>query len=173
MELKWNLRDLFENNEDFYIEIGNIKKMLSDIKKYENEELDENSFFDMLTKKWNIKELTNNVLVYGSLMYYKNIKSEECIELKSVAENFNNQVNLCLSFIDRKILNLGKEKVNDFMDKNNKLEIYKLSLDNLFRMQDHVQDENTNAEIKQNIDNINCELNLYNNTLRDIKYGSI
>ncbi len=173
MNLNWNLEDLFKNNDDFYIEIEKIKKMLSDIKIYENKELDEKLFLDMLTQKWNIKEMTNNVLIYGSLMYYKNIKSEKCIELKSIAENLNNQVNLELSFIDRKILNLGKDKVNEFINKNNQLSIYKLFLDNLFRMQGHVQDDNTNAEIKQNIDGINYELNLYNNLLRDIKYGSI
>lgn len=173
MKLKWNLNELFKNNDDFYKEIENIKKLLSNIKKYENKELDENSFFDMLREKWNVKQLSNNVLVYGSLMYYKNIKSEECIELKKVAENFNSQVNTDLNFIDRKILSLGKEKVSDFMTKNNKLTIYKLSLDNLFRMQEHVQDSNTSAEIKRNIDSINSELILYNNTLRDINYGEI
>lgn len=173
MKLTWNLEDLFKNNKEFYTEIENIKKRISNIKKYENKELDKNSFFDMLKEKWNIKELANNVLVYGSLMYYKNIKSEECIELKSVAENFNDQVNLELSFIDIKILNLGKEKVNDFIAKNNKLEIYKLSLDNLFRMQEHVQDNGINKELKRNIASINSQLTLYNNALRDIKYGEI
>ncbi len=173
MNLTWNLQDLFKNNQDFYIEIENIKNMVSDIKRYENEELDENSLYDMLNAKWKTKELTNNVLIYGSLMYYKNVKSDECIEIKSLAEKFNNQINLELSFIDRKILSLGKEKVDDFVAKNNKLEIYKFSLDNLFRMQEHVQDGNTNTEIKRNIDSINSELNLYNNALKDIKYGSI
>lgn len=173
MNSNWNLEELFKNNQDFYIEIENIKNLLSDIKKYENEELDENSFFDMLFKKWNIKELTNNILIYGSLMYYKNVKSTECIELKSVAENFNNQVNLELSFIDKKILNLGKVKINDFIQKNDRLKIYEFYLNNLLRMQEHIQDSDTNKEIKHNIDSINNELNLYNNALRDMKYGEI
>ena len=165
VNLNWNLEDLFKNNHDFYIEIENINNLLSDIKKYANEKLNENTLFDMLVDKWNINELTNNVLVYGSLMYYKNVKSKECIELKSVAENFNNQVNLELSFIDRKILNLGKEKIDVFIQKNDKLKIYELSIDNLFRMQEHIQDSDTNKEIKHNIDSINRELNLYNNAL--------
>ena len=173
MNLNWNLENLFKNNQDFYMEIENIKNMATDIKKYENEELDEISLYDILNAKWKIKELTNNVLIYGSLMYYKNVKSDECIELKSVAETFNNQVNAELGFIDRKILNLGKEKVEYFISKNSKLYIYKLFLDNLFRMQEHIQDNIINNKIKSNIDNINYELKLYNNALRDIKYGTI
>ena len=108
--LKWDLSNLFGNNHEFYAEIEDIKKLLIDVKKYENMELDEYLFLEMLTEKDKIRNLTNNVLIYGSFMYYKNVKSDECIELKSAAEAFNNQVNSELSFVDRKILSLGKSK---------------------------------------------------------------
>lgn len=173
MELTWNLTELFKNNESFYKEIDNIKVLISDIKKYRDKKLDADALFDLLNKKWQIKELANNVLVYGSLMYYKNINSSECIELKKIAEIFNNEVNLDLGFIDRKILNLTKKNIDDFIKKNPRLEIYRLALDNLFRLQSHIQNDNVNNKIKENIDNINTQLNLYNNILRDIKYGEI
>lgn len=171
--LKWDLSNLFGNNHEFYAEIEDIKKLLIDVKKYENMELDEYLFLEMLTEKDKIRNLTNNVLIYGSFMYYKNVKSDECIELKSAAEAFNNQVNSELSFVDRKILSLGREKVNDFIIKNDKIKVYQLFLDNLFRMQEHVQDSDTDVIIKGNIDSINSYLCLYNDTLRDIKYGEI
>ena len=173
MNLKWDLTSLFENNEKFYDGIAKAKKLLSDIKKYSDTELDENSLLNMLDEKWNIKELANNILVYGSLMYYKNINSNECIKLKNDAESFNNEVNLELNFIDRKILDLGKIRVDEYIQKNPQLNTYKLSLDNLFRMQEHVQDDSINEEITKNINGINSQLNLYNNMLRDIKYGEI
>ncbi|MCI8567856.1 MAG: hypothetical protein HFG48_00895 [Bacilli bacterium] len=124
--LKWDLSNLFGNNHEFYAEIEDIKKLLIDVKKYENMELDEYLFLEMLTEKDKIRNLTNNVLIYGSFMYYKNVKSDECIELKSAAEAFNNQVNSELSFVDRKILSLGREKVNDFIIKNDKIKVYQL-----------------------------------------------
>lgn len=173
MELTWDLTELFNNNDDFYQEIDNIKVLIDNIKKYENIKLDENSLFELLNKKWEIKESANNVLVYGSLMYYKNINSSECMELKRIAEIFNNEVNLNLGFIDRKILCLTKKKIDDFIKKNPRLEIYRLSLNNLFRLQSHVQNDNINKEIKENIDNINAQLKLYNDMLRDIKYGEV
>ena len=173
MELKWNLNDLFNSNESFYEEIDKINKLVIEIKKYDDVELDKDKLLDMLDKKWHIKELTNNVLVYGSLMYYKNIKSEECIKLKTDAENFSNKVNLELSFIDRKVISLGKHKVDEFINTNEKLEVYKQYLNNLFRMQEHVQDDNTNKKVSNNVDSINNQLKLYNNLLRDIKYGEV
>lgn len=173
MNFTWDLTNLFKNNEEFYKEIENVKNKLMTIKRYEEKELDENLLFEMLSEKWIIKQLVNNILIYGSLMYYKNIKSKDNIEMKSVAESLQNQVNSELNFIDRKILNLGKEKAKELIVKNPQLDIYKLSLDNLFRMQEHTQDYDTTEQIRENLDNINLQIGLYNKELKNIKYNEV
>lgn len=172
-KFEWNLQEIFANNQTFYDEINNVKQLLEDIKKYEEAELNSTLLLKLLDKKWKIKEISNNILIYGSLMYYKNVNDEECIELKRVAETFNNDVNTILKFIDRKILDLGFVKVSSFIVENPKLEIYKLSLHNLFRLQEHIQLDEINQKIKENSDSINEQLSIYNNLLRDIKYESI
>lgn len=172
-KLQWNLQEIFTDNYSFYQAIENVKILLDDMNKYEKLNLDASLLLEVLDKKWQIKELSNNILIYGSLMYYKNINSDECIELKKVAETFNNNVDTSLKFIDRKILELGYEKILDFIVENPKLEIYKLSLDNLFRLKKHIQSDEINQEIKNNNNIINEQLGIYNNLLRDIGYGSI
>ncbi len=172
-KLEWNLQEIFANNQTFYDEINNVKQLLDDIKKYKETELNSTLLLKLLDKKWKIKEISNNILIYGSLMYYKNVNDDECIELKRVAETFNNDVNTTLKFIDRKILDLGFGKVSSFIVENPKLEIYKLSLHNLFRLQEHIQLDEINQKIKENSDSINEQLSIYNNLLRDIKYESI
>lgn len=172
-KLQWNLQEIFTDNHSFYQAIENVKILLDDMNKYEKLNLDASLLLEVLDKKWQIKELSNNILIYGSLMYYKNINSDECIELKKVAETFNNNVDTSLKFIDRKILELGYEKILDFIVENPKLEIYKLSLDNLFRLKKHILSDEINQEIKNNNNIINEQLGIYNNLLRDIDYGSI
>ena len=172
-KLEWNLQEIFANNHSFYDEINNVKQLLEDIKKYKKSELDSTLLLNLLDKKWKIKEISNNILIYGSLMYYKNVNDDECIELKRVAELFNNDVNTILKFIDKKILSLGLEKVSSFIIENPKLEIYKLSLHNLFRLEEHIQSDETNQKIKENNDSINEQLSIYNNLLRNIEYGII
>ena len=172
-KLEWNLQEIFTDNQSFYDEIDNIKQLLEDVKNYENIELNSTLILNLLDKKWKIKEKSNNILIYGSLMYYKNVNDDECIELKRVAETFNNDVNTILKFIDRMILNLGFEKVSSFIVENPRLEIYKLSLHNLFRLEEHIQSDETNQKIKENNDNINEQLSIYNNLLKDIEYGNI
>ena len=172
-KLEWNLQEIFDNTNLFYDEINNVKQLLEDIKKYESAELDSTLLLDLLDKKWKIKEIINNILIYGSLMYYKNVNDDECIKLKRVAESFNNDVNTKLKFIDRKILSLGLEKVSSFINENPKLELYKLSLHNLFRLEEHIQSDEINQKIKENNDGINEQLSIYNNLLRDIEYEII
>ena len=172
-KFEWNLQEMFANNQSFYDEINNVKQLLEDIKKYEEAELNSTLLLKLLDKKWEIKEISNNILIYGSLMYYKNVNDDECIELKKIAELFNNDVNTTLKFIDRKILALGFKKVSSFIVENPKLEIYKLSLHNLFRLEEHIQPDEINQKIKENCDSINEQLSIYNNLLRDIEYGII
>ena len=171
--LEWNLDELFESSEAFYAEIDKTKLLLEDIKKYEKIEMNASVLEEMLNEKWKIKEMSNNILVYGSLRYYKNINDEESIKLKKDAEEFNGEVNTKLMFIDRMILNLGIDKVLLFVDENPKLETYRFSLCNLFRLKEHIKSNEINEKIKNNNINISEEVSRYNNILRDIKYGYI
>ena len=173
MSFQWDLTDLFSNNDDFYNEFKIVEESLNDIERFTKISLDEKSLLEMLDNKWRIKEKTNNILVYGSLKYYKNIKSDECIKLKSDAEKFSNEVDLRLGFVDRKILELGRDKIDSYISKNSKLRVYELYLDNLFRRIEHIQNDEASTIIKNNNDSINSLLESYNNMLRDMKYGEV
>ena len=169
MELEWDLDDLFVNNDEFYKEIDCVRNILSSF----INELDSLTLLELLDKEWYIKEKTNNILIYGSLKYYKNIKSEECVKLKEDAENFSNEVNATLKRVDNIIINYGKNKINDLIKEDAKLEKYKHYLDDLFRLREHIQDNNVNKEIKDNMNLINKNISLYNDLLRNSNYGNI
>lgn len=173
MKLEWTLDELFKNDEKLFNEIANVKKLIRNITKYKNKNLNAKSLYNLLNKKWEIKELTNNVLVYGSLRYYKNIKDETCIKLKTKVEKFKNYVDSKLSFIDLKIIELGQEKINNYILENPKLNTYKHSIDNLFRLRSHLQSEETNNIIKNNLNIINSNLTTYNTLVKDTKYQNI
>ena len=172
-KLEWNLQEIIINNQAFYEKINEVKQLLEEVKKYKSTDLDSNLLLNLLDKKWNIKEICNNILIYGSLMYYKNVNDDECVELKRVAEEFTNDVNMALKFIDRKILDLGVEKVSHFIVENPKLEIYQLALHDLFRLEGHIPSDEINKKIKENNDKINEQLSMYNKLLSNMEYGRI
>ena len=173
MNLKWNLRELYKNNEEFYNEINYVKKLLYEVMNSNVDINDANDLLFLLNSEWHIKELANNILVYGSLMYYKNIKSEECIKLKDDAEKFSNEVNSKLKFIENKILTCGKNKIFRLLEENTDLQIYKQHINNLFRLQEHIQKEEITNVIRDNNNKISEYINKYNKLLRDIDYGQI
>lgn len=173
MELKWDLKDLFSNTTEFYQEIEKVKKCTQIFLDYKDQSLDAQSLYALLEQYWTIKQRANTILVYGSLRYYKDIHSEECIQMKKGAENLVNQTNLDLSFVDQKIIELGSAKVEQFFNENAKLATYSLVVKNLFRKQKHVPDSLAAAKIADYTNRIQEEGNSYNVLLRDLSYGTI
>lgn len=173
MKLEWNLKDLFVDNKAFYQEIDNVKAALIELKNNSKGELNLEKLLTLLDEEWKIKKTINYILVYGSLMYYKDINNEECITLKREAEEFNNTISSELKAVDTVILNYGQEKVLELCRIDDRFKIYEQYLNNLFRMQEHVQNREINAKIKKNNDLINKEKNNYNELLKNINYGEI
>lgn len=173
MKLEWNLKDLFVDNKAFYQEIDNVKAALIELKNNSKGELNLEKLLTLLDEEWKIKKSINYILVYGSLMYYKDINNEECITLKREAEEFNNTISSELKAVDSVILNYGQEKVLELCRIDDRFKIYEQYLNNLFRMQEHVQNREINAKIKKNNDLINKEKNNYNELLKNINYGEI
>lgn len=173
MKLEWNLKDLFVDNKAFYQEIDNVKAALIELKNNSKGKLNSEKLLTLLDEEWKIKKSINYILVYGSLMYYKDINNEECITLKREAEEFNNTISSELKAVDTVILNYGQEKVLELCRIDDRFKIYEQYLNNLFRMQEHVQNEEINAKIKKNNDLVNKEKNNYNELLKNINYGEI
>lgn len=173
MHLVWDLSSLIENIEKFHENIKNVKQLIEDLEMEKDVSVTGSSLENLLKKREEIREIANTILVYGSLQYYKNIKDEQGTELKTIAEDLHKEVNVRLSFIDEKILKLGKEKIEDFIHQNPNLQIYRQVLDNLFRREEHVQTGDIHVKINENSNSINELLTTYNATLRDINYGKI
>ena len=173
MKLEWNLKDLFVDNNAFYQEIDNVKAALIELKNNSKGKLNSEKLLTLLDEEWKIKKSINYILVYGSLMYYKDINNEECIALKREAEEFNNTISSELKAVDTVILNYGQEKVLELCRIDDRFKIYEQYLNNLFRMQEHVQNEEINDRIKKNNDLINEQKNNYNELLKNINYGEI
>lgn len=171
--MEWNLDYFFKSEIEFTEEIEKVKKLLEELLKMNKSISSSLELEKILTLRWHIKELSNNILIYGSLSYYKNVHSEECIKLKKQAEEFNNEVDTTLKKIDTNILNLGWDNIDSFIHENDNLKPYYFWLSNLFRLRTHQKDEEINQKIKIEKDNINQKLSVYNTKLRDIKYGNI
>ena len=172
-ELTWDLTNFFKNKEEYYELIEELKTKTKKIETQKNINIDENNLILLLNESSEIKEKVNKIWVYGNLVYYKNINDEECINMKKTSDSIYNEINSRLKFIEIMILETGIDKIKEFIKNNKKLEIYELYLDNLFRKESHVQDENTNEKIKANYDSMDNEKNKYNELNKNIEFASL
>lgn len=170
MKLKWNLNELFNDNDECFDNIKRVKAMTEDIQQYRNKTLDANTLKKLLDGSFEIKDKSYRSLVYGSLRYYQNVKDEKNIELKQAVEKSNNETLEALSFIEEAILNCGKEAIFKMIEENPDLEQYRLYLDNIFRLGKHsVQD----AQITMLKNEINDYINRYLEIMKTVAFDSI
>lgn len=172
MELEWNLTILFKNREEAVNSMEEVKRRVLTLKDKDINISSSNDLLFLLDEVTDIKRCVNNVLVYFSLMYYKNVKDSEIENLKKEAEFFFNEVDTSLKFVDILILNLGRSKVLEYIKETNNLKVYEHYLDNLFRT-DKKMEQSIFERIKLNNDNINAELNSYNKIISNLTLGSI
>jgi Oligoendopeptidase F len=172
-KLTWDLHDLFGSDEEFYNEIEKVNRDVEGAIKFKSSIFDSNILLTVLNLKCNIKEKANNILIYGSLNYYKDVESEVTKRMKETAEQLVAKVDSTLGFIDEKIVELGQNTIHNYLIFNEKLKIYELYLNNIFRLRSHIQNEETNIKIEKLTNNISNILTNYNSINRDIDLGNI
>lgn len=171
--LVWNLQDLFKTDEEFYSEIEKVNSDIEEIVKFRNVAFDCDTLLNVLNLKWSIKEKTNSILIFGSLNYYKDVESSDTKKMKEIAEQLISKVDSSLSFIDKKIIELGEDTIHIYLSSNEKLKIYELHLSNIFRLRSHIQNDEINEQIKQFKNDINTTLTNYNSINREMTFGMI
>ena len=172
-KLQWDLTTLVKDEKTFDKNIEIINQELNILKQEKTKTLNETLLLKLLKEKEKIKEESNKLLVYSSLRYYKNINDNNTFILKTKAEEFNNEVDLKLQWIDEEIIKLGKEKIIEWIKKLQPLKKYEFYVKNLFRMQEHEITEEENKRVKENLNTINRKITDYNSLIQNMKYKEI
>lgn len=172
-KLYWDLTTLIKDEKTLDKKIEKINQRLHTLNQEKNKDLNATLLLKLLEEKEQIKEESNKILIYGSLRYYKNVNDNNTLILKTKVEEFNNEVDLKLQWIDEKILKLGKEKVIECLKKLESLKKYEFNLKNLFRMQEHNIPEEKNKIVKENKNRINKKITDYNSFIQNMKYKEI
>ncbi len=168
MELKWDLKELFSSDEEFNKEVKTIYNLTNDFV-LSSKDLTITNLKEFLDKEWLILKRANIVLIYGYLRYYEDVNNKTCLKFMTEAQQLDNYVKDECAFVDKFILSFTKERIYQIKD----ISIYRFYIAELFRRQEHVKDKTTNKEITKSNDFINLVIKRYNETIKNISYGSI
>ncbi len=85
------------------------------------------------------------VFIYAGFSYAVDTTNQQAAGMRSKAQGVYSQILSAVSFVRPEILGIGKDRLDEWMSRNEKLAVYKHSFDDLFRRQAHVR----SAEVEE------------------------
>lgn len=137
---KWDLTEFYADEDAFNKEYNVTKKLI--------ESLNTNCFIDgkvlykYISEEINILKNLYNLYAYAFLKHDEVLGSSDAINRKNKIENLFNDFSLKTAFFSVELLKIEKDRYNKFYEEENKLNEYKVMLDNIFRDKDYVLSEN-------------------------------
>ncbi len=152
---KWDLTEIFKNEEDFNNTYEELKKRIPKLKIYVGCTKDPKMLYEFLKFEVESMALWEDLYVYSYLINDQELGVSESIERKNKIEvllsDFNNNIN----FFAPELLKLSKKDYNNLFISNPKLLEYKAALDHTYREKGHVLSEREENIVFSLINSVN------------------
>ena len=138
----WNLKDIFENEEEFFNCKKMIEEKLNQIQEYKGHlrESSDNLFNCYKTYEETL-ELYERFYSYGMLSYHLDMKKNKNIKLYKTVESIETEFEKKLSFMVPEITKIENETILSFLDNDSRLKRYKRELDEIMKNKKHILSE--------------------------------
>jgi oligoendopeptidase F len=125
MNLKWNLKDIFDGWDEWELEWEAIQKGISSVTCYKDKVVESaNKLYACLEAKDQLEQRIARVNAYSRLKYAEDSTNEiNQLKLGRSGDRLS-EVNASLSFVESEILSMRLEKVVQYMKQNEKLQPY-------------------------------------------------
>lgn len=136
----WNAESVFKSAKEWEAELQSILKDLPSLKKYQGNL--GNSPETLLRALQTMEALMKRVMkvyMYAAFSYSVDTTDQKAAAMIGKAQGMYGQAAGATSFINPELLQIGKATLDDWMKKNGKLEVYRQSIRDLFRQQEHVR----------------------------------
>ena len=135
---KWNLNDIYADNQSFESELERVLKEVKNISKLKDDFTDSpDNLLAALNKIIKIEEQTSKLYAYAHMKYDQNTQNEKYQNYKNKAMMCYNKLSNSTSFMVPAIIQLGEAKLNEFKEVEPELEFYNHFFDDILRQKDH------------------------------------
>jgi len=138
--MKWDLTKLFNTLEDWEKAYNSVEKTIEEMGSYKGKLSDFNTFVEYykLQKQLGI----DFIKVYQYAALTSDLNKKDTVNAARVQKMafLMSKLNQTTAFEAPELLEIGKEKIDEFVAKDETLKEYKFSLEKLFRNQEHVLD---------------------------------
>ena len=136
--MNWNLEYLFKTEEDFLKALGNLDSYIEKLASFQGKLKKEKNLVDLFLIQRDFEEALDRVYQYASLKSDLNKKDVKNATNLSKVYNVLFRVNEVTSYVDPEILELGKDKVMDIINKHPEIEEQRFLMQKLFDQNEHI-----------------------------------
>jgi len=139
---KWNLEDIYINDDEWENDYNKVQELLPKIEEYKGKVTNSaNDLLELLNTLMKTQEIISRLYAYAHMKKDEDTREQNYQALFNRAQHISNELDNTKSFIKPELLKTSQEKLNKFMEKNEDLKLYEHYLDNIIRQKDHYLSE--------------------------------
>lgn len=138
-QYKWNLKDIYKNEEELENAKKEIYKLLKNIEQYKGT-LKESSknIYECYSIYEKILEIYEKFYSYCMLKYHQDMSNNKSIEMYKTAEKVGTDLSTIASFIVPELTNIDEGVLKKYLNEDIKLQRYKRSIEDILEDKKHI-----------------------------------
>lgn len=175
IENTWKLDDLYGNASEWEKDEKKIDQFIEEIKKYDGKlSSSAEALYDALTLYEKANLIAEKYYVYANMSYHQDTADAKFQEMAGKSEIKLNELSLATAYYTPQILQISKEKLEQFYKEKKELLAYQKFIEDIQRQKEHILDDRGEAmlaatnEIAKGASNI---FSMFNNA--DIRFADI
>lgn len=142
---KWNLTVFYKDDESWNKDFDEFKKMAPSYENYKGKLHNYESFLDYHKFDEKLTKMLFKLYAYASLSSDLNLKDQEKMNRKQQLSLVLANMSQLTSYVSPEIISIGEKKVFEFLNKDDFLKPYTFPYQKLFRGEEHVLDNKSEA----------------------------
>lgn len=146
----WDIESMFENENDWQEEFRKVEKLSQEIVKHKDGFTSSaDKLLSALTDRDELLRRAGNVVVYAHMKLDEDTRNTKSQSINDKSQNLWVGIMDKLSFFLPGILKLNEEQLEDFMEENDRLAVYKQYLEDVIRQKEHYLSEREESILAQ------------------------
>jgi len=152
---KWNLTDFYKDEKEFNDSFNKTYKLIKKLESYKGCTKNANKLYDYLVESFECVRMWENLYVYSYLINDQELGNSESISRKNKTLKLMNDLDQNMAFFVPELLSLEKEEYENLFNNYDKLNEFRIYLDDIFREKEHVLTENEEKIVSELVNSMN------------------
>ena len=172
---KWNLSDIYANWESWEKDLENLKEIIKEIPTFETSiTADEKKFIELIKLEEKIQRMIDKLYLYPYMLRDLDSKDVVSAEKMQIIEHIYSEYSVISSWIVPKILEIPKETMDKWIEKNPELHEHRFGLSELYRLREHVLDKDKEKLLSYFSQYMGAVNDIYDElSISDIKWNEV